>query len=66
MNVQTEAAGEGGYLSTIHVKHSSPEGDFEHTFRHGRKFSTEREAVLDGLREGMIWIGLTIARTIDV
>ncbi|ACC70296.1 hypothetical protein PPMP20_32035 [Paraburkholderia phymatum] len=66
VSVQTEAAEEGGYRSTIHVRHSSPEGDFERTFRHDKPCSTEREAVLDGLREGMSWIGLKMARTIKV
>ncbi|MEI6001937.1 hypothetical protein H3V53_33805 [Paraburkholderia bengalensis] len=64
VNVQTEEADDGGYRATVHVQHSSPEGDFEHTFRHARKFSTEREAVLEGLREGMCWIGLKMTRTI--
>ena len=66
VNVQTEPADEGGYQSTIHVTHSSPNGDFEHTFRQHKKFNTEREAVLEGLREGMTWIGLKIARTISM
>jgi hypothetical protein len=66
VNVQTEPVEDGGYRSTIQVRHSSPEGDFEHTFQHGNKFSTERDAVLDGLREGMTWIGLKMARTIKV
>jgi hypothetical protein len=66
VNVQTEPVEDGGYQSTIQVRHSSPDGDFEHTFRLGKKFSTERDAVLDGLREGMVWIGLKMARTIKV
>jgi hypothetical protein len=66
VNVRTEAADEGGYRSTIHVQHSWPDGGFEHTFRHAKKFSTEREAVLEGLRQGMAWIDLKMARTISV
>ncbi|SEK10882.1 hypothetical protein [Paraburkholderia diazotrophica] len=66
VNVQTEAVGEGGFRPTINVRHSSPHGDFKHTFRHGGIFSTEREAVLAGLREGMTWIELKMARTISV
>jgi hypothetical protein len=65
VNVQTEPAEDGGYRSRIHVRHSSPEGDFEHAFQ-GKKFNTERDAVLDGLREGMTWIGLKMARTIKM
>ena len=66
VNVQTEPVEDGGYRSTIQVRHSSPEGDFERTFIHGKKFSTERDAVLDGLREGMTWIELKMARTFRV
>jgi hypothetical protein len=66
VNVQTEPAEGGGYRSSIHVRHSSPEGDFEHAFRQGKKFNTERDAVLDALREGMTWIELKMARTIKM
>jgi hypothetical protein len=66
VSVQTEPAPQGGFQSTIHVKHSSPEGDFERTFHHARVFAVEREAVLEGLREGMTWIALKTTRTIGV
>ncbi|WP_233808236.1 hypothetical protein [Paraburkholderia sp. HP33-1] len=66
VSVETEAAPEGGFQATIHVKHESPEGDFEHTFHHARVFIVEREAVLEGLREGMTWIALKTTRTIGV
>jgi hypothetical protein len=66
VDVQTEAVDEGRYQSTIHVKHWTPEGQFEHTFRHGKTFSAEREAVLEGLREGMTWIELKMAHTIKM
>lgn len=66
VTVQTEPGETGGYQSRIHVRHSSPDGDFEHTFCHAKKFNTERDAVLDGLREGMTWIGLKMARTIKM
>jgi hypothetical protein len=66
VSVQAEPAETGGYQSTIHVRHSSPDGNFEHTFRHGRKCNSERDAVLDGLREGTTWIGLKMARTIKM
>ncbi|RZF24541.1 hypothetical protein EVC45_38375 [Paraburkholderia sp. UYCP14C] len=66
VNVQTDAAQDGGFQSTIHVKHSSPDGAFEHSFHHAKIFATEREAVLEGLREGMTWIALKTTRTITV
>jgi hypothetical protein len=46
----------GGFECLIHVAHSGPTGMFEHQFKHFKLFRTEPEAVLDGLREGMLWI----------
>lgn len=66
VSVQTDAGQDGGYQSTIHVRHALPGGDFEHTFHHAKVFATEREAVLEGLREGMTWIALKTTRTIGV
>jgi hypothetical protein len=66
VSVQTEEAQEGGYQATIHVKHESPDGDFERSFLQSEVFAVEREAVLEGLREGMTWIALKTTRTIGV
>ncbi|HEX3383417.1 MAG TPA: hypothetical protein VHU21_26960 [Paraburkholderia sp.] len=66
VSVQTAEAQEGGFQATIHVKHASPEGDFERTFHQSTVFAVEREAVLEGLREGMTWIALKTTRTIGV
>ncbi|MEM5372746.1 hypothetical protein V4C53_42990 [Paraburkholderia azotifigens] len=66
VNVVTEPAEDGGFQSTIYVSHTSPDANFEHAFRHDRKFGSEREAALDGLRDGMTWIELKMARTIKV
>ncbi|MGF6612373.1 hypothetical protein OKW45_007361 [Paraburkholderia sp. WSM4175] len=66
VSVETQQAKEGGFQSTIHVKHVSPEGDFERTFHQLQAFAVEREAVLEGLREGMTWIALKTTRTIGV
>ncbi|MCC8392349.1 hypothetical protein LJ656_07090 [Paraburkholderia sp. MMS20-SJTR3] len=66
VSVRTNEARGGGYQSTIFVKHSSPGGDFEHGFHHATIFASEREAVLEGLREGMTWIALKTNRTIAV
>lgn len=66
VSVQTEQTQEGGFQATIHVKHASPEGDFERTFHQSQVFAVEREAVLEGLREGMTWIALKTTRTIGV
>lgn len=56
----------GGFVCTIHVDHSDPKGKFEHKFKHFRVFETEREAVLEGLREGMVWIEQKMAHSIHL
>ncbi|MGF6970023.1 hypothetical protein OKW43_007118 [Paraburkholderia sp. WC7.3g] len=66
VSVETQEAQEGGFQATIHVRHASPDGDFERTFHQSRVFAVEREAVLEGLREGMTWIALKTTRTIGV
>ncbi|SDI34554.1 UDP-glucose 4-epimerase [Paraburkholderia phenazinium] len=56
----------GGFDCRIRVSHRTPKGVFAHEFKHSRVFATEREAVLEGLREGMVWIELKRANTIHV
>ncbi|MFM0080630.1 UDP-glucose 4-epimerase [Paraburkholderia sediminicola] len=56
----------GGYGCRIRVKHGMPEGVFTHEFRHSRIFATEREVVLEGLRDGMVWFELKRAKTFHV
>ena len=56
----------GGFDCRIHINHRTPEGVFEHEFRHSSIFPTEREAVLAGLREGMVWVGLKMSKTFNV
>jgi hypothetical protein len=56
----------GGFGCHIRVSHGGPHSAFEHEFNHSRRFRTEREAILDGLREGMIWIEYKLSKTIDV
>lgn len=55
-----------GFGCEIHVGHTGTAGEFNHRFRHARIFATEREAILDGLREGMVWIGLKRSETIHL
>jgi hypothetical protein len=56
----------GGHDCRIRVSHRTPDGVFTHEFKHGGIFATEREAVLEGLREGMVWIELKQAKTFHV
>ncbi|MGV2289381.1 UDP-glucose 4-epimerase [Trinickia sp. YCB016] len=56
----------GGFACTIHVGHDDPKGKFEHKFKHHTVFGTEREAVLEGLREGMVWIEQKMAHAIHL
>ena len=65
--VETTAASGGGYRSTVHVTHElSGRGPFSHTFMHHRTFSSEHDAVIEGLREGMTWIELKRTNAFDV
>jgi hypothetical protein len=57
---------DGGFGCEIHVGHTGTGGVFKHRFRHSRVFATEREAILDGLREGMVWISLKQSETIHL
>jgi hypothetical protein len=60
------AAVPGGFCCHIRVAHEGPEGLYEHDFQHFKRFSSEREAVLDGLREGMLWIEQKMSGTFSV
>ncbi|MFM0290926.1 UDP-glucose 4-epimerase [Paraburkholderia megapolitana] len=48
----------GGFTCQIRVQHAIPGGEFDHVFTQSGVFSTEHEAMIEGLREGMVWIGL--------
>ncbi|SAL86748.1 UDP-glucose 4-epimerase [Caballeronia choica] len=57
----------GGYVCELRVEHRDPKGfRFEHRFRHSGRFDSERDAILAGLREGMVWVGLKLTKTIGV
>ncbi|NPT56157.1 UDP-glucose 4-epimerase [Paraburkholderia elongata] len=56
----------GGFYCAIQLSHNSPEGVFHHEFTHSSIFPTEREAVLAGLREGMVWVHLKMSKTLSV
>lgn len=56
----------GGFVCTIRVSHGGANDAFEHQFKHFRTFGSEREAVLEGLREGMLWIENKHCKAFDV
>ncbi|MFM0169788.1 UDP-glucose 4-epimerase [Paraburkholderia sediminicola] len=56
----------GGFDCTIQLSHNTPEGVFKHEFTHSGIFPTECEAVLAGLREGMVWVQLKMSKTLSV
>jgi bacillopeptidase F (M6 metalloprotease family) len=56
----------GGFDCTIQLSHTTAEGVFTHEFRHDSIFPSEREAVLAGLREGMVWVQLKMSKTLSV
>ncbi|WP_438392392.1 UDP-glucose 4-epimerase [Caballeronia sp. DA-9] len=55
-----------GFSCDVQVEHGGASGEFKHRFRHWQTFKSEREAVLDGLREGMVWLALKQAQTIHL
>lgn len=57
---------DGGFGCEVHVGQSGAGGQFKHRFRHSEVLPTEREAVLEGLREGMVWIDLKRSETIHL
>ena len=56
----------GGFDCSIQLSHSTPEGVFTHEFKHSSVFPSEREAVLAGLREGMVWVQLKMSNALSL
>jgi hypothetical protein len=56
----------GGFDCLIRVARSGPEHSFAHEFKQSRAFRSEREAVLEGLREGMVWIDLRMSNAFSL
>ncbi|WP_321948161.1 UDP-glucose 4-epimerase [Paraburkholderia sp. J10-1] len=57
---------QGGFRCEVSVTHGPQLQRFSHAFTHHRVFETEREAVLEGLREGMVWIDLKIRHAFEL
>ncbi|MGF6726373.1 hypothetical protein P3T43_005763 [Paraburkholderia sp. GAS41] len=57
---------DGGFDCVIQLSHNTPEGVFKHAFTHSRIFPSECDAVLAGLREGMVWVQLKMSKTLSV
>ncbi|MGA7776755.1 MAG: UDP-glucose 4-epimerase [Paraburkholderia sp.] len=55
-----------GFDCSIQLSHQTPEGVFTHEFKHSSVYPNEREAVLAGLREGMVWVQLKMSKTLSV
>ncbi|MGF6793365.1 UDP-glucose 4-epimerase [Paraburkholderia sp. 35.1] len=56
----------GGFNCSIQLSHTTPEGVFTHEFTHSSVLPSEREAVLAGLREGMVWVQLKMSKTLSL
>ncbi|WP_321788319.1 UDP-glucose 4-epimerase [Paraburkholderia sp. J94] len=54
----TSPAPQGGFACHISIRQGGPEQPVCHAFAHHRTLVTETAAMLDGLREGMLWIDL--------
>ncbi|MEM5331015.1 UDP-glucose 4-epimerase [Paraburkholderia sp. JHI2823] len=62
----TSPAPQGGFCCEVRVMHGSQTQRFSHAFAHHRVFESEREAVLEGLREGMVWIDLKVRHAFEM
>ncbi|WP_293036443.1 UDP-glucose 4-epimerase [Paraburkholderia sp.] len=58
VEAETLPAPEGSFCCRINVTHGAPAQCCTHTFAHHRVWANEMDAVLDGLREGMVWVDL--------
>jgi hypothetical protein len=57
---------DGGFACHVSIRQGTPEQPFTHAFAHHRVFDSEAAAVLDGLREGILWIDLKGRHTFQV
>jgi hypothetical protein len=62
VTVETVAAPQGGYGCHIHVSSTPPDAQFTREFIHHSTFENETSAVLEGLREGVMWVELKTRR----
>jgi hypothetical protein len=63
---ETSPVPQGGFSCRIRVTHGSPGQRFIHTFAHHRTCASETAAVLDGLREGMVWVDLKLHHAFEL
>lgn len=63
MNAETRDSGIG-FCCEIHMTMQSEVGEFVHEYKCEKAFETEQDAVLYGLREGMVLLDLKRSRTI--
>lgn len=60
VEAETMLSAHGKYLCRIKVIQGAAEQGHSHSFSHHRIFDSERDAVLDGLHEGMVWLDLKL------
>lgn len=65
VSAQTSPA-PGGFVCRVRVEHDGVRGAFSHEFVHATRYKVEREALLDGLRQGMLWIDHKVTRTFEM
>jgi hypothetical protein len=66
VDVATSRRDDGRFACLIRVAHRLQDATFKREFQHTETFANERDAMVAGLREGMIWIELKRCRTFDV
>lgn len=66
VEVATSRCDDGRFACWIRVAHRLQDAMFKREFQHAETFASERDAMVAGLREGMIWIELKRCHTFDV
>ncbi|MBB3258117.1 hypothetical protein F4827_002985 [Paraburkholderia bannensis] len=66
VDAHTSPASEGGFSCEIVVSHEEAAQHATHTFTHHLTFETERDALLEGLREGMVWVDLKLRHAFEM
>jgi hypothetical protein len=66
VDVRTQLRDDGRYACRVQVSHRLQDTQFRREFQLADTFANERDAMVEGLREGMIWIELKRCHTFDV
>jgi hypothetical protein len=66
VDAHTSPASEGVFSCEIVVSHGEAPQQATHAFTHHLTFESERDALLEGLREGMVWVDLKLRHAFEM